>query len=106
MLEFLFHQPRLCIIILLALGLGSILMLPNERTELVRSFALNLSLLTLSLGLLSTLSFNKARSGFQFLYRLDVLTEYNLGLTFGVDGLSLIFILLTLFVFPLCFLSA
>ena len=45
-------------------------------------------------------------AGFQFLYRLDMLQEYNLTLTLGVDGLGLLFTMLTLFIFPVCFLSS
>jgi NADH:ubiquinone oxidoreductase subunit 4 (subunit M) len=58
------------------------------------------------MGVLSCLSFNKSAVGFQFLFRLDILPEDNLSFTLGADGLSMVFLLLTLFVFPVCFASA
>lgn len=44
--------------------------------------------------------------GFQFLARFSVLPADNLTFTLGADGLSMIFLLLTLFIFPICFASS
>jgi len=45
--------------------------------------------------------------GFQFLHKFALLEEhYNLCLAFGIDGISLSFLFLTAFIFPLCYLAA
>jgi NADH:ubiquinone oxidoreductase subunit 4 (subunit M) len=51
-------------------------------------------------------TFDKSLAGFQYISAYHVLPNYNLALTFGVDGLSMVFLLLTLFVFPVSFLAA
>lgn len=106
MLGLIFQQPILCRLALLTGGLVFSLLLPANQPEVIRIFMLNVSMLALALGLIACLGFDKASLGFQFLYHLDVLPQYNLALTVGIDGISLIFIRLTLFIFPVCFLSA
>jgi len=50
--------------------------------------------------LFKALAFDKTANGFHYLERFDVLPQYNLTLTFGADGLSIVFVLLTVFIFP------
>lgn len=58
------------------------------------------------LGVYTCLYFDKATTGFQFPIEFNYVPEYNLALSFGVDGLSMVFLLLTLFTFPFLFLAA
>ena len=81
------------------------LIIPAHRIEVIRMFSLLASFAALFIGLLSCLSFNQS-FGFQFLFRVDLIEQYNLSLTLGADGISMVFLLLTLFVFPVCFLTA
>jgi NADH-quinone oxidoreductase subunit M len=99
------QQPLLSLIVFLGASFTFSLLLPSSRPEVIRLFSLVVSLIALLLGVLACLSFNQS-AGFQFLYRVDILPEYNLGFTLGADGISMIFLLLTLFVFPVCFLTA
>lgn len=85
-------------IILTVVGHGD-----NEAFRLVAPVT---SLLVLVIGALSGFFFDRTLIGYQFGYSLNILPQYNLELAFGVDGIALSFLLLTLFVFPLCFLSA
>jgi len=101
----LLQQPLITLVLFLLASFSFSLILPSDRPETIRSFSLIVSLVALFLGVLSCLSFNQS-AGFQFLFRLDILPQYNLGLTLGADGISMIFLLLTLFVFPVCFLSS
>jgi NADH-quinone oxidoreductase subunit M len=101
----LFQEPLLALVILLTVGTLYSTVLPASNPRVVRLFALCISLTALLLGLLSCLSFDKAISDFQFLYRLDLIPQYNLTLTLGADGFSMVFLLLTLFVFPVCILA-
>lgn len=104
------QQPLVSMIILLTCGLTFLLILPvkfeNDRCELPKYIALLVSLATLLVGLLGCLAFDKSTVGFQFLYRYDLLPTYNLSFALGADGLSMTFIMLTLFIFPISILSA
>jgi proton-translocating NADH-quinone oxidoreductase chain M len=102
----LFNQPIFVIIVMLAAGLALSLSLSDSRLALVREGILALSVLALIIGLFACLTFDKSSAGFQFLYSLGALPQYNLSFTLGVDGISLVFIILTLFTFPICFLAA
>lgn len=106
MLVDLLQSPIVRRILVLTFGLLFSLTLPANRPEVLRLVILATSFVALFIGLFACLSFDKASLGFQFLYRLDLLPQYNLALTFGVDGLSRAFVRLTLFIFPLCFLAS
>ena len=101
----LLQHPLITLVLFLLASFSFSLVLPSDRPEVIRFFSLVVSLLALLLGVLSCLSFNQS-AGFQFMFRLDILPQYNLGLTLGADGISMIFLLLTLFVFPVCFLAS
>jgi len=105
MLANIFQEPLLLLTILLTAGTLFSALLPANNLTAVRTFALLISLVALLIGLLSCLSFDKSISDFQFLYRLDLIPQYNLTLTLGVDGFSMVFLLLTLFIFPICILA-
>lgn len=101
----LLQHPVITLVLFLLASFSFSLVLPSDRPETIRFFALVVSLIALLIGVLGCLSFNQS-AGFQFMFRLDVLPQYNLGLTLGADGISMIFLLLTLFVFPICFLAS
>jgi NADH-quinone oxidoreductase subunit M len=101
-----FQNPLIYIVGLLSFGFLFCQILEETKINVVRLFCLNISLAALFLGVLSCLAFNYSAVGFQFLLRLNVLPSDNLSFTLGADGLSMIFLLLTLFVFPVCFASS
>lgn len=104
---FTFLQNPLAIIsFLLAVTLGFTVVLPARNLVAIRYVILSSSLLSLFMGVIACLSFDKSSAGFQFLATLNFIPEYNLGFTLGADGLSMVFLLLTLFIFPILFLSA
>ena len=100
------QQPLLYIKLLLFFALVLCVLISEQNIQALRFTCLLASLGALLLGCLSFASFNQSLAGFQFLIRLDVLPLNNLTFTLGADGLSMIFLLLTLFVFPICFASA
>ena len=84
-------------------------------TSVLAKFHIEAALLTslgaLYVGLYSCLFFNKGVAGFQFFSHLVVTPVtftpvYDLTFMLAVDGISLAFLLLTLFIFPFCFLAA
>lgn len=106
MLGNLLQHPILAVVLTLTAALAFTFLIPAQRTDVFRRFVLASSFVSLALGLFACLSFDKSCLGFQFLYRLDLLPQYNLALTLGVDGMSRVFLRLTLFTFPICFLAA
>lgn len=106
MRSFLTTYALLVLTVILAAGLVISIRLPADKTNLVHGFAIGVSVAALVIGLLIRYAFDKAVVGFQFQSRRVLLPEYGLEFTLGLDGLSLLFVLLTLFVFPVCFVAA
>jgi proton-translocating NADH-quinone oxidoreductase chain M len=102
----LFQNPLLLLTSILSLGLILSLAIPTNRPTAIRLLTLVTSLIALFVGAVSCLTFDKSDLGFQLLTRLHLVSEYNLSFTLGADGLSMIFLLLTLFIFPILFLSS
>jgi len=100
------QNPLSVISLLLVVTLCFTLVLPARNLATIRYVILSSSLLALFMGVAACLAFNKSSTGFQFLAVLNFIPEYNLGFTLGADGLSMVFLLLTLFIFPILFLSA
>lgn len=99
-------NPLFQIIGILTFGLVFTLSIPAARVNLIRSTTLSISTFALIAGILSCLSFDKSNLGFQFISRFSFIPQYNIAFTVGADGLSMLFLLLTLFIFPILFLAA
>lgn len=102
-MTFFLQSPLICLVVVLTFAFFVCQSLPASRIEAVRSWCLGFSWIALILGVLSCLAFNQSMVGFQFLFHADLFLLNNLTFTLGADGLSMIFLLLTLFIFPLCF---
>lgn len=76
------------------------------RDNYLRAFALLISLLTFAVSLLLWIGFDETSSQFQYLYTIEGLKNSNISVSFGVDGISLFFILLTTLLVPLCLLGS
>lgn len=74
----------------------------NWNEALAKKIGLFISLGTFFLSLSFWVFFNNATAAFQFLSTVSWLSFFNIILSFGVDGISLFFILLTTFLVPLC----
>ena len=103
---FFFNNALLILIAVLAIGFAVSVRLHPSRVVDLRRVTLGASTLALAVGVLSCLAFDKSNLGFQFLFFCYVIPYYNIALTFGADGLSMVFLLLTLFIFPVLFLSS
>ena len=97
----------LSIIVLLPI-IGSLLLvfIPSSRIELIRFIGLGTSLLTFTLSLFLWVWFDQSVSKFQFVVELLWLSDMNINLSLGVDGISLFFLLLTTLLMPLCLLTS
>jgi NADH-quinone oxidoreductase subunit M len=79
----------------------------DERSErLVRNIALFVSLLVFALTLLLWWQFQPSSSEFQFVERYDWMPAFGISYFVGVDGISLLLIVLTGFLTPLALLSS
>jgi len=103
---FVLTAPVLSTVAVLLISFLFSLATPAEKISTIRAACLLASLLALAIGLLACLSFDKSASGYQFMSGFHFVPEYNLTFALGVDGLSFVFLLLTLFIFPILFLSA
>lgn len=101
-------SPVLVILGLLIFTLVFVVAVPRDARGLltIRTVSLWGSLLALAVGLAMGLSFDKAAVGYQYMFSVGFVAEYNSAFALGVDGLSYVFLVLTLFTFPFLFLAA
>jgi len=103
---FLLTSPLLSIVAVLGLGFLYALVIRVEKIDAIRQVCLSTSLLALFIGVFAALSFDKAAAGYQFMSSFNFMPQYNLSFAIGVDGLSFVFLILTLITFPPLFLAA
>jgi len=89
-----------CLVIMMVRG--------DEQTVATnaRWTALWTSLLVLILSLVLWVQFDQSDPGFQFNERVTWLPEYKVGYSMGVDGISILFVLLSTVLTPICILSS
>ncbi|MBI1258921.1 MAG: NADH-quinone oxidoreductase subunit M [Chloroflexi bacterium] len=78
----------------------------EEQEERVKWTALITSIITFVASLLLWAAFDNTQAGMQFVTKWDLLPSYNISFIMGVDGLSLLMIVLTTFIMPLAILSS
>lgn len=101
------EQNFLLTYLLLTPIIGSILVLffKQEQIKLIRWFALAVSTIAFVISVIIYLSFNSANPQFQFVHNVLWIDSLNISYNVGVDGISLLLVLLTTFLTPLTFLS-
>lgn len=102
------RSPVTTLLIVLGVTFIFVLIAPRDPKGLlvVRTICLWGSLLALAVGLSMGLSFDKGAVGYQYMTSIGFVAEYNSAFALGVDGLSYVFLILTLFTFPFLFLAA
>jgi NADH-quinone oxidoreductase subunit M len=102
--------PILSLITWLPLVGGLVIMLVRGDEETVASnarwAALWTSLIVLALSLVLWVKFDPQEPGFQFVESLTWMPEYKVGYRMGVDGISVLFVLLSTLLTPICILAA
>jgi len=103
--------PLLSMIIFLpVVGAVFILFIGGDDKELVarqaRIVALWTSLITLVLAVLLWIGFENGTASFQFVERLDWLPDFGISYYLGVDGISMLFVVLAAFLTPICVLAS
>ena len=82
--------------------------IPGWKTQLIKNIALNISLFNFLISLILWIEFDNSTSKFQFFqnftsFQTD-LSFSTFNFVFGLDGISLFFVLLTTFLIPVCIL--
>jgi NADH-quinone oxidoreductase subunit M len=91
-----------------ALGAVALLLVPGKDVaafNLVRWISLVVSLLTLVLSLWLWALFDPTKAGFQFVENYDWIGT-SIGYRMGIDGISVVFVVLTALLTPICVLSS
>jgi len=91
-------------LILPLLGAFCLLNISSSNRSMLRFIALNTSCITFVISLFLWVFFNKSIGSFQFVNDLLWINTSNFNSSFGIDGISLFFILLTTLLTPLCIL--
>ena len=94
------------LILLPLIGSFFILFVPKENFTLIRNTALNFSLFTFLVSVFIWIGFDSFVSKFQFITKVQWLSSLNINFILGIDGISLLFIVLTTLIFPICILSS
>src|ERR1700749_1297960 len=90
-------------------GCAVIMMVRGDEATVAsnaRWTALWTSLLVFVLSLVLWVKFDVSEAGFQFNERVTWMPEYKVGYSMGVDGISVLFVLLSTLLTPICILSA
>lgn len=91
-------------ILLPIIGIIFISFISSKQTRIIKLIALNLSNLSF-LGFLYLLcNFNKAFVKFQFILKLPLILLFNFNILFGIDGISILFVILTTLLIIICIL--
>jgi NADH-quinone oxidoreductase subunit M len=94
------------LILIPVLGALLVIAIPNNRRQLIRYFGLFISIITFIVSLIIYFQFDSSRPGFQFIHNYAWIPNLNISYLVGIDGLSLILVLLTTFLTPLTLLSS
>ena len=98
--------PILTLIIFLPLaGVVVLLFLPKEKAVVLRTAALIFSLLNFIFSLPLFFKFQSDKVGMQFVENVPWIKAYGISYFIGLDGISLLLVLLTTFLTPLCILA-
>ena len=92
----------LFIILLPIIGIILILFSSLKQKLFIKLIALNISSLIFLNFVYLLLFFDKSSVKFQFICKLKLILLFNLNFLLGIDGISLIFLLLTTLLFPVC----
>ena len=90
---------------------GILLILPLRTSEAdaarnARFVALWTTLVTFVLSLFIWANFDPANPGYQMVEKVDWIPEFGISYHMGVDGISVLFVILSTFLMPLCILSS
>jgi len=87
------------------IGAGLVALLPATNAKLVKQSALLVSVLVAALGITMTIGFDRGVTGFQYVERYSWIPSLGISYQLGIDGISLILILLSVLLVPIVILA-
>ena len=96
----------LCTLFAPLAGSLALLLINRDQTKAIRVTALAISILTLGASLLLLPEFDQSLSSFQFVIDQQWIPAFDAGFRIGIDGTSLLLVLLTTFIMPIALLSS
>jgi NADH-quinone oxidoreductase subunit M len=87
------------------IGAGLIALLPVSNAKLIKQSALLVSVLVAALGITMTIGFDRGVTGFQYVERYSWIPSLGISYQLGIDGISLILILLSILLVPIVILA-
>ena len=99
-----FENLLIYILILPLIGSVLLLFISSSNSKLLKLTALNFSSLPFLGSLLVWAYFKQSIGQFQFVTKIYWMSNLNLNITLGIDGISLFFLLLTTMLIPICIL--
>lgn len=87
-------------------GAMLVLLFPQKNAPLIRFWGLFVSLVTFVVSMVIYTGFDPSVSGFQFVHKIAWIPSLNITYYLGIDGLSILLILLTTFITPLSLISS
>ena len=87
------------------LGTLLIAVIPTEQTFRIKQAALGTTLLVAITGILTWLNFDSANTDFQFAQSVEWIPSFGINYAVGVDGLSLVLILMSVLLTPIVVLA-
>jgi len=88
------------------IGGGLLLLIPKAKENLIRYFGLLVSIVAFLVSLVVLMSFNQSFGGFQLTQKFLWIDNLNISYFVGIDGISLLLLLLTTFLTPLTLISS
>ncbi len=87
------------------IGAFIVLLIPAKKSELIKRAAFIVTLLIALFSILLAFRFDKAITGFQFIQSNSWISAFNVNFAVGVDGISLVLILLSTILVPVVILA-
>jgi NADH-quinone oxidoreductase subunit M len=78
-----------------------ILFISEKKANFIRYYSLTISIITFVLSLFLLFKFDRGVADYQFVEKIQWISQINSSYYLGIDGISLLLILLTTFLFPL-----
>jgi NADH-quinone oxidoreductase subunit M len=98
--------PIVSVLIFLPIvGIVPLLFLDQKNDKVLKGYTLALSVVIFLLSLRLWFGFNDGYGGMQFVERYDWLPQYGISYYVGLDGFSILLVMLTTFLTPLCVLA-
>ena len=99
-------NPLLITLAIPLIGMLALFLFNRNNTNLIKYFALGITVLTFGASLCLITAFDSQNPNFQFLYEAIWMQNLDAGVRFGVDGMSVLLLMLTTFLMPIVILCS